>query len=47
MENVFKKIRDQLTKQEEEKNFSKERVADFIETRVMELSSHESAQEIK
>jgi len=37
MENVLEKIKDQLKKQEEEKRYSQEKVAEFIETRVKEL----------
>jgi len=37
MEKVLEEIKDQLKKQEEEKRYSQEKVAEFIETRVREL----------
>jgi DNA-binding NtrC family response regulator len=37
VEKVLETIREQLKKQEDEKRFSQERVAEFIETRVREL----------
>jgi len=37
MEKVLQEIRDQLKKQQNEKRYSQERVAEFIETRVREL----------
>lgn len=44
MENVLKKIEEQLKKQEEEKRYSQEKVTEFIETRVRELDvEHETA----
>jgi len=39
MESVLQTIRDQRKKQEEEKKYSEEKVAEFIETRVRELGS--------
>ncbi|MEM3464322.1 MAG: response regulator [Candidatus Bathyarchaeia archaeon] len=39
MDDVLQKIRDQLRKQEEERKYSEEKVAEFIEARVRELSS--------
>jgi DNA-binding NtrC family response regulator len=37
MDNVLQTIKEQLKKQEEEKRYSQEKVAEFIETRVKEL----------
>ncbi len=37
MENVLKTIEEELRKQQEEKKYSQEKVAEFIETRVKEL----------
>jgi hypothetical protein len=37
MEKVLVEIEDQLRKQHEEKRYSQEKVAEFIETRVREL----------
>lgn len=37
VENVLEKIREQLKRQEEEKRYSQEKVAEFIEARVREL----------
>jgi DNA-binding NtrC family response regulator len=37
MERVLAEIKEQLKKQEEEKRYSQEKVAEFIETRVREL----------
>jgi DNA-binding NtrC family response regulator len=37
MEKVLETIKEQLKKQEEEKRYSQEKVAEFIETRVREL----------
>ena len=37
VEKLFQTIRDQLKKQEEEKSFSKEKVVEFIETRIKAL----------
>ncbi|MGB9671544.1 MAG: response regulator [Candidatus Bathyarchaeales archaeon] len=39
MDSVLQTIRDQLKKQEEERKYSEEKVAEFIETRVRELGS--------
>jgi DNA-binding NtrC family response regulator len=39
VEKALDTIKDQLAKQEEEKRFSQEKVADFIETRVKELDA--------
>ena len=39
MESVLQTIRDQRKKQEEERKYSEEKVAEFIETRVRELGS--------
>ncbi len=41
VENMLDTIKKQLEKQEQERKFSEQRVADFIETRVKELSSQE------
>ena len=38
MDKVLKTIKEQLKKQEEEKRYSQEKVAEFIETRVKELN---------
>jgi two-component system NtrC family response regulator len=38
MDKVLKTIKEQLEKQEEEKSYSQEKVAEFIETRVKELN---------
>jgi len=43
MENVLETIKDQLKKQEEEKKYSQEKVAEFIEARVRELGVAEEA----
>jgi len=43
MEKVLETIRDQLRKQEEEKRYSQEKVAEFIEARVRELDVGEEA----
>jgi len=37
MEKVLETIKDQLKKQQKEKRYSQEKVAEFIETRVREL----------
>jgi len=39
MEKVLATIREELRKQQEEKKYSQEKVADFIETRVKELEA--------
>ena len=39
MEKILLTIKDQLKKQAEEKEFSEEKIAEFIETRVKELDS--------
>jgi len=39
MEKVLKTIKEQLTKREQEKTYSQEKVAEFIETRVKELEA--------
>jgi hypothetical protein len=39
VEKVLKTIADQLQKQQEEMRYSQERVAQFIETRVLEMSA--------
>jgi DNA-binding NtrC family response regulator len=41
MDKVLETIREQLKKQEEEKRYSQEKVAEFIETRVRELGIEE------
>jgi DNA-binding NtrC family response regulator len=41
---VLETIRDQLKKQEEERKYSQDRVADFIETRVKELEDNETTE---
>jgi len=46
MEKVLATIRDQLKKQWEEKKYSQEKVAEFIETRVRELNLEEKAKNI-
>ena len=43
MEKVLKTIRDQLKRQEEEKKYSQEKVAEFIETRARELEVEKEA----
>lgn len=43
MEKVLSIIREQLKKQEEEKRYSQEKVAEFIETRVRELNMEKEA----
>jgi len=43
MENVLETIKDQLKKQEDEKKYSQEKVAEFIEARVRELGVAEEA----
>ncbi len=43
MESVLKTIKDQLKKQEEEKKYTQEKVAEFIETRVKELTMEAEA----
>jgi len=47
MEKVLEVIRDQLKKQWEEKKYSQEKVAEFIETRVRELNLERKAKNIK
>jgi DNA-binding NtrC family response regulator len=42
VEKVLATIEDQLKKQEEESEYSQEKVADFIETRVKELTLQEA-----
>ena len=44
---VLKTIREQLTKQEAEKTFSQDKVAEFIETRVKELGPQKSTPSLK
>jgi len=46
MEKVLEVIREQLKKQWEEKKYSQEKVAEFIETRVRELNLEEKAKNI-
>jgi DNA-binding NtrC family response regulator len=41
VEKILQTIKEQLKKQQEEKNFTEEKVADFIETRVKELETIE------
>jgi DNA-binding NtrC family response regulator len=41
VEKILATIKDQLKKQEEEKTFSEERIAQFIETRVKELDTED------
>jgi DNA-binding response OmpR family regulator len=43
MDKVLETIREQLRKQEEEKKYSQEKVAEFIETRVRELEMEKRA----
>jgi DNA-binding NtrC family response regulator len=43
VEKVLATIKDQLRKQEEEKNYSQDKVAEFIETRVRELTVDQKA----
>jgi DNA-binding NtrC family response regulator len=43
MDKVLKTIREQLEKQEEEKRYSQEKVAEFIEARVRELNMRAEA----
>jgi DNA-binding NtrC family response regulator len=43
VEKVLATIKEQLQKQEEEKNFSQDKVAEFIETRVRELTVEQKA----
>jgi two-component system response regulator AtoC len=45
MDKVLETIREQLRKQEEEKRYSQEKVAEFIETRVRELEVGKEASE--
>ncbi|MEM4700959.1 MAG: response regulator [Candidatus Bathyarchaeia archaeon] len=45
MDKVLATIKDQLRKQEEEKRYSQEKVAEFIETRVKELEAEKTVQE--
>jgi len=47
MENVLDTIKSELKKQEEEKKYSQQKVAEFIETRVRELETKEVAQKSK
>jgi DNA-binding NtrC family response regulator len=42
VDRVLSAIKDQLKKQEEEKRYSQERVAEFIETKVMELEANKA-----
>jgi DNA-binding NtrC family response regulator len=44
MDNVLRTIEEQLKKQEEEKKYGKEKVTEFIETRVKELKEETAAQ---
>jgi DNA-binding NtrC family response regulator len=41
VDNLLETIKDQLTKQKEERKFSEERVAEFIETRLKEMDFEE------
>jgi DNA-binding NtrC family response regulator len=43
VEKILATIKDQLKKQEEEKTFSEEKIAQFIETRVKELDAEGEA----
>jgi DNA-binding NtrC family response regulator len=43
VENVLKQIKEQLKRQEEEKSYSQEKVAEFIEARVRELDVEKEA----
>jgi DNA-binding NtrC family response regulator len=43
IDEILKTIREQLKKQEEEKRYSQEKVAEFIETRVKELEVKENS----
>ncbi len=43
VEKILATIKDQLKKQEEEKTFSEEKIAQFIETRVKELDAEDEA----
>jgi DNA-binding NtrC family response regulator len=43
VDKVLETIKDQLEKQKQERAYSQEKVAEFIETRVRELSAHEVA----
>jgi len=41
VEKILQTIRDQLKKQKEEKSYSEEKVAEFIETRIKELETND------
>jgi hypothetical protein len=43
VEKILETIREQLKKQKEEKSYSEEKVAEFIETRIKELETHDQA----
>jgi len=47
MDNVLRTIEEQLKKQEEEKKYGKEKVTEFIETRVKELEEERTAKQNK
>ena len=47
MDNVLRTIEEQLKKQEEEKKYGKEKVTEFIETRVKELEEERIAKQNK
>jgi DNA-binding NtrC family response regulator len=47
MDNVLRTMEEQLKKQEEEKNYGKEKVTEFIETRVKELEEERIAKQNK
>jgi DNA-binding NtrC family response regulator len=47
VERTLKTIKDQLKKQEEEKRYSQQKVAEFIETKVMELESSDASTPLK
>jgi DNA-binding NtrC family response regulator len=47
MDNVLRTMEEQLKKQEEEKKFGKEKVTEFIETRVKELEEERTAKQSK
>jgi len=40
MDNLLNTVKERLKKQEEERKYSEEKVAEFIETRARELSHH-------
>ena len=47
MDNVLRTMEEQLKKQEEEKKYGKEKVTEFIETRVKELEEERTAKQNK